>query len=116
MVIHQGIDLPTSKMGSFSEEKRDLFSDDSYTFAHCVGNDFVMGAGIAVQFKKRFGHQEWLRENSKGVGTALLLPASKVGFNVFYLITKPYSRSSKPSYESIKLSLADMFKQAREGG
>jgi predicted nucleotide-binding protein (sugar kinase/HSP70/actin superfamily) len=34
--------------------------------------------------------------------------------NIFYLITKPYSSKSKPTYSSLKLSLIDMFEQMRE--
>lgn len=104
-------------MGSFVEEKKDLFTvDQNYALAHCVGNDFIMGAGIAVEFKKRFGHQTWLRVSSKGIGTTLLLPSSVVNRNVFYLITKPYSKSSKPSYEDMEKSIIDMFLQASEKG
>ena len=54
-----------------NEINADLFSlDSSHALAHCVGNDFIMGAGIATEFKKRFGNQQWLLENSKGVGTS----------------------------------------------
>ena len=98
------------------EEKADLFElDNSWALGHCVGNDFIMGRGIATIFKEKFGHQEWLISNSKGVGTCLLLPQSDiVSQNIFYLVTKPYSKYSKPTYESITSSLHDMFKQAKE--
>lgn len=99
------------------EMKDNLFnSDPSYALAHCVGNDFIMGAGIATEFKRRFGQRDWLVKNSKGIGTALLLensPSEKWQY-VFYLITKPYSGLSKPTYETIKLSLIDMFRQMKD--
>lgn len=39
----------------YKEEYRDLFSvTDDYYLAHCISADFGMGAGIAVQFNKRF--------------------------------------------------------------
>jgi len=94
------------------EIKGDLFTADlKYTLAHCVGNDFLMGKGIAVEFKKRYKNVDFLKENSKGVGTALYLKS--VNRNLFYLVTKPYSARSKPTYSSLKLSLIDMFKQLK---
>jgi len=93
----------------------DLFDvDKDYALAHCVGNDFLMGAGIAVEFKKRYENQNWLIDNSRGVGTALLLSAPLIERDVFYLVTKPYSKTSKPTYADIEKSLKDMFHQARE--
>jgi O-acetyl-ADP-ribose deacetylase (regulator of RNase III) len=97
----------------FKEVKGDLFSVDSnYVIAHCVGNDFIMGRGIAVQFRNKFGNVEYLKKNTKGVGTALYLNSKN--YNIFYLITKPYSSKSKPTYSSLKSSLIDMFKQMKE--
>ena len=104
-------------MWSFIEENIDLFTvSNDYALAHCVGNDFLMSAGIAVEFKKRFGNQNMLINNSLGVGTTLLLSPPLIEKHVFYLITKPYSKSSKPSYQSIEKCLDDMFKQAKENG
>lgn len=84
------------------EEYGDLFElDNSYALAHCVGNDFVMGAGIATIFRKRYGHQEWLINHSKGVGTTLLLNKDEIDISIprhiFYMVTKKYSRTTKPT-------------------
>lgn len=39
----------------YKEEARDLFSaPEDYYLAHCISADFGMGAGIAVEFNKRF--------------------------------------------------------------
>lgn len=39
----------------YKEETRDLFSvPEDYCLAHCISADFGMGAGIAVEFNKRF--------------------------------------------------------------
>ena len=39
----------------YKEEYRDLFSvPDDYHLAHCISADFKLGAGIAVQFDKKF--------------------------------------------------------------
>jgi O-acetyl-ADP-ribose deacetylase (regulator of RNase III) len=34
--------------------------------------------------------------------------------NVFYLVPKPFSKSSKPTYKDITKCLIDMFKQAHD--
>lgn len=40
---------------TYREEKRDLFTvSDDYYLAHCISADFKLGAGIAVEFDKRF--------------------------------------------------------------
>lgn len=79
--------------------------------AHCVGNDFAMGAGVAVEFRRRFGSVEWLRTNSRGVGTTLRLDHQ--GRSIFYLVSKPHSSWSKPTYESLTSCLRDLFAQMR---
>jgi len=104
-------------MTNITEQNTDLFKvDTSYALGHCVGADFIMGAGIATEFKKRFKNQKYLIENNRGVGTCILLdnPNNNEWKNIFYLVTKPYSRSSKPTYESLELSLKDMFQQIKD--
>jgi len=45
----------------YSEIKKNLFEMDSkYTLAHCISSDCAMGAGIAVEFQKRFGLKQKL--------------------------------------------------------
>lgn len=40
---------------TYREETRDLFTvSDDYYLAHCISADFKLGAGIAVEFDKRF--------------------------------------------------------------
>lgn len=100
---------------SFSEEYGDLFDiENDYALAHSVGSDFIMGNGISFEFKKRYGNEDWLLQNSEGVGTSLLLPKEVVGKNIFYLITKKWSRYSKPEYIDIKNSIINMFELAKE--
>lgn len=39
----------------YKEEVRDLFSvPNDYYLAHCISADYALGAGIAVEFNKRF--------------------------------------------------------------
>lgn len=40
---------------TYREENRDLFTvSDDYYLAHCISADFKFGAGIAVEFNRRF--------------------------------------------------------------
>lgn len=100
---------------NFVEECGNLFDlDNDWCLAHCVGNDFVMGKGIAVLFKEKYGNVEYLKQNSNGIGTALLLDNKKIDRNVFYLITKKWSKFSKPTYFDLENSIKNMFQQCKE--
>lgn len=45
----------------YKEEYRDLFSvSDDYYLAHCISADFKLGAGIAVQFNKKYSCKDRL--------------------------------------------------------
>lgn len=102
---------------TFIEQRGDLFAvPPDYALGHCVGNDFVMGAGIATEFARRYGRREWLIETSRGVGTCSHLPKSPDGADrdVFYLVTKPRSRTSKPTYQHLEASIVDMFRIATQ--
>ena len=47
----------------YREEVRDLFSvSDDYYLAHCISEDFALGAGIAVEFNNRFDMRKKLKE------------------------------------------------------
>jgi hypothetical protein len=93
-----------------TEIKGNLFSvletNPNYSLCHCVGNDFSTGAGIAVEFKRRFGMQKDLIASSRGVGTCCLL--KKKHINIFYLVTKEFSSRYKPTLSSLSDSLEDM--------
>ena len=91
---------------SISEIKGDLFTvDKSYSLAHCVAVDLNMGAGIAVEFKKRFGQVDNLKNQKKFIGDVAFLK-DKDRY-IFYLVTKQFSRG-KPTYDSLKQSLEKM--------
>ena len=48
---------------TYEEKKYDLFSvDDGYHLVHCISADFKLGAGIAVEFNKRFNCRQRLFE------------------------------------------------------
>ena len=91
------------------EEKRNLFEvEDKYYLVHCISSDCQMGAGIAIEFNKKFKLRnkvkaivdEWMIE--KGV-----YPNCVLIDNVFNLITKK-NYWNKPTYDSLKLSLQTM--------
>lgn len=89
----------------YEEIKQDLFEvSDEYYLAHCISSDAKMGAGIAVQFKKRFDLKNTTRiGNTEGlpVGTAFMEG------RVINLITKK-RYFHKPTYQSLESSLKDM--------
>ena len=96
----------------YKEEIRDLFSvSEDYYLAHCISADFALGAGIAVEFNKRFSMRwkldrcfgEYLKEwNKEGWNCDCLL----IG-RVFNLVTKT-RYWQKPSYPTLRGSLEYM--------
>lgn len=90
----------------FRELKGDLFAA-SDNLAHCVSEDFHMSAGIAVQFKRKFGRQAQLREEGWRIGE---VARTKEGPHyVFYLITKP-RYFMKPTYKCLWATLVQLAK------
>ena len=101
----------------------DLFTcDPSASLCHCVSVDLAMGAGIAVQFKKRFGQVKALKSQGAKVGQAAVLSkntansttTSKKAF-VYYLVTKP-RYFHKPTLASVRASCLWMRDHAVEHG
>ena len=92
------------------EFTRDLFttSTDNY-LVHCISSDFVMGAGIAIQFRAQ-GVKKYLKTNYtsewNNKGYALYAPVGNYK-GVYNLITKQYYYQ-KPTYQTIRDALSDM--------
>ena len=86
----------------FKEEKRDLFRvNKKYYLAHCISSDCVMGAGIAVQFQKKFNlRDKLLRYNEDTIEHPTCI---RIG-RVFNLITKE-KYWHKPTYGSLEVAL-----------
>ena len=96
----------------YREEKRDLFEvPHDYYLAHCISSDYALGAGIAVEFNRRFdmrhklktqanGYWEHMKENGKK-GDCILID------RVLNLITKE-KYWNKPTYESMRHALEMM--------
>jgi O-acetyl-ADP-ribose deacetylase (regulator of RNase III) len=91
----------------FKIVKGNLFTcSDDTSIAHCVSEDLHMGAGIAVEFKRRFGGVKELLDQKVPVGGCGWL--MRDGGYVFYLVTKKVY-SGKPLYSSLEQSLRAMF-------
>ena len=80
-----------------NEKKGNLFELDNkkYFFAHCISSDFALGAGIAVEFEKRFNLKKDLKKYTSGKYPELITIN-----HVFNLVTKD-KYWHKPTYESI---------------
>lgn len=96
----------------YIEEKRDLFSvDSSYYLAHCISADYALGAGIAVEFNKRFDMRKklygkipnaWRHMQQCGLkGMCIRVD------NVLNLVTKE-KYWYKPTYDSLRDALESM--------
>ncbi|WP_201005116.1 macro domain-containing protein [Paenibacillus glycanilyticus] len=89
----------------FKEIKKDLFTmTEDYDLAHCISADAKMGAGIAVEFRKRFklkSLQDMADKNPLQIGKCY-----RVG-RALNLITKS-KYWHKPSYESITQAVVSM--------
>lgn len=88
----------------FNEKKGNLFELDNkkYYFAHCISADYKLGAGIAVEFQKRFN----LKKDLKMYGDNTY-PSLVVIGNVFNLVTKN-KYWNKPTYESVTVCIKYM--------
>lgn len=86
------------------------FAPPSSALAHCVGADMLMSAGIAVDFKARFNHVDYLLGQGKLPGQVAVLPSSMSGRDapVFYLVTKALSTNYSPSWENFVSSVQEL--------
>lgn len=97
---------------TYKEEVRDLFSvPDDYYLAHCISGDYALGAGIAIEFDKRFNMKQILNELVPGYWGYM----KACGFNgecilidrVLNLLTKE-RYFHKPTYDSMRDALIGM--------
>ena len=94
----------------FSEIEGDLFTSKD-SLAHCVSADLKMGAGIAKQFRNRFGRVEELKRQHKKVGEVAVLRVQHR--NIYYLITKEFYYK-KPTLFTLRRPLEQMRDHAVE--
>lgn len=84
----------------------DVFNYKDCYYAHCISRDYALGAGIAVEFDKRYDMRNRLLKLAEEKPETLDEKCIEVE-NVFNLITKEkYWR--KPSYKSLRESLLEM--------
>lgn len=91
----------------YQEKIGDLFAEAKiegvYTYlAHCISADYALGAGIAVQFDKRYDMRARLK--AFGPGT---FPSVVAIDNVFNLVTKQFSYD-KPRYSDLQATLEQL--------
>ena len=92
----------------YNEVFGDLFDapEDNY-LVHCISSDFVMGAGIAPQFTKRFNTKYNLMKTYPNYSERFLannlVADCLLDGRVFNLITK-HKVWQKPTYDSIHLA------------
>lgn len=89
----------------YNEVNKDLFTvDEQYFLAHCISADAKMGAGIAVEFRKRFKlgqFQKMAEQTPLKVGSCTLVD------RVLNLVTKRVYWG-KPTYITFTQALEDM--------
>lgn len=84
----------------------DIFNHKDCYYAHCISRDYALGAGIAVEFDKRYGMRNRLLKLAEEKLETLDEKCIEVE-NVFNLITKE-KYWQKPSYKSLEESLLEM--------
>lgn len=84
----------------------DVFNHKDCYYAHCISRDYALGAGIAVEFDKRYDMRNRLLKLAKEKPETLDEKYIEVE-NVFNLITKE-KYWQKPSYKSLEESLLEM--------
>lgn len=109
----------------YIEQGIDLFSlSDDYMLAHCVSADYVLGAGIARQFRKRFDMAKKLRITGTcgswdDSGRCVIINMTRCGdtttpsqgvLRVANLVTKRYC-VNKPTLKTIRDALEDLREQ-----
>lgn len=87
----------------------------SLGLCHCVSQDFAMGAGIAVEFKKRFGRVEELVAQKPAVGSGAFVVHETPLSHIFYLVTKG-RYYQKPTYQTLRNSIVWLKKEAEAKG
>lgn len=94
---------------TFTEERKDIFQYEStwekepFYYAHCISADFALGAGIAVEFKKRY------RLTPENLISGRVYENLSIVGNVFNLITKD-KYWQKPTYASLAGAVDNMKK------
>ncbi|XP_065331769.1 uncharacterized protein LOC135934153 [Cloeon dipterum] len=94
----------------------DLFVDSPLqsAMAHCVGADFLMGAGLAVTFRTRFGFQDYLQTLDLCPGQVAQVFCDKEDRLVFHLVTKPRSARCRPLPGDFRAAVFELARRCAE--
>ena len=85
------------------EIRENLFSfEKTHYLAHCISSDCAMGAGIAVEFERKYKLRSQLQ--SKG---HIIWPTTVLIGKIFNLITKA-RYWEKPTYETMRVAVHEM--------
>jgi len=99
---------------TYEEITGDLFSaPEKYYLAHCISNDFALGAGIAVQFNKRFNMRNRLKTMKNKPDFSDMNGYCILCDKVFNLVTKD-KYWQKPTYGTLTKALLGMKTMAGE--
>ena len=103
----------------YIEVKQDLFkAPPDYALVHCISSDFALGAGIAIQFQKRYNTRNELRSrcpNYKFHGGDCIGTSSKGTRVAFNLVTKKRFWN-KPTYKDLEDSLYELLEMVELTG
>jgi O-acetyl-ADP-ribose deacetylase (regulator of RNase III) len=91
----------------------DIFEDvpDDMALGHSVAEDLEMSAGVAVEFKRRFGKVDLLLSMGRRVGQVAVLPVARPDGSiryVFYIITKKRSRGTRPTLSNFAAAVNNL--------
>ncbi len=96
--ISHCLKINTNKSEVITHEAKNLFeSPEEEALGHCISKDCALGAGIALEFRNRYGVEE-LVEQQKGVGECAYV--EKKGRRILHLITKE-KVSDRPTYDNL---------------
>lgn len=85
--------------------------------AHCVAVDMEMGAGVALQIRKKYIPNEEIQKfiaMKPKIGECFV---TETDFGkIFNVVTKPSSRRSRPTKENFKMAVDNLFELLTELG
>ncbi len=100
--ISHCLKINTNKSEVITHEAKNLFeSPEEEVLCHCISKDCALGAGIALEFRNRYGVEE-LVEQQKGVGECAYV--EKKGRRILHLITKEKA-GDRLTYDNLEQSL-----------
>ena len=89
-------------MMEYKEISGNIFEmPEEYKLVQCISADCALGAGVALEFEKRFEIRDRLKEKKPHIGNAILVDRT------FNLVTKRRCWN-KPTYDTIRTALESL--------